>query len=317
MVSDTSEVSEKLVFDTKGDVLLVFTRRCENEEIAKGSPSKSSNLKRKSPHDVSNTITMLVSSKHMALASPVFDAMLAHEKFREGLELKASAKVEIALPDDDPVAFEILAGVIHHRNKSIPKSVSFELLTKLAVLTEKYLMHETLHIVSQVWLLDNSSGDHSISPSGQTDCRGIYPPAIKNARGEAFGEVFSALNGIIVQRIRPHSLTPRIKDSGPFLKNLMSERHYPSSSPASQTLRSIHYAKKTAAAANRANFEGTTLRENRPDRKPNLRSELGETSRGNQSNACMPHLHTSSPAVPSRSSSTNSLLPLRSRHRAR
>lgn len=275
----------------------------------------------------------------MALASPVFDAMLAHEKFREGLELKASAKVEIALPDDDPVAFEILAGVIHHRNKSIPKSVSFELLTKLAVLTEKYLMHETLHIVSQVWL-DNSSGDHSISPSGQTDCRGIYPrifiswvfgnqqdfnvctefailrakenfgsdftdqyllppsiisaysgifmktvitnmssAAIKNARGEAFGEVFSALNGIIVQRIRPHSLCDIAHEHcdfltmGSLIQNAADQGFwpFPQEPYVGKTLSELFsgisnfeintLCQEDSRCRNRANFEGTTLRE--------------------------------------------------------
>ncbi|RAL65950.1 hypothetical protein DID88_005611 [Monilinia fructigena] len=165
MASDISEASEKLVFDTKGDALLIFTQRSEDAGTGKGSPSKSSILKRKSPHDVSNTITMLVSSRYMALASPVFDAMLAHEKFKEGFELKTSAKVEIALPDDGPIAFEILASVIHHRNKSISKSASFKPLTNLAGLTEKYLMHEALQIVSQLWL-DNVSTDYSSLPSG-------------------------------------------------------------------------------------------------------------------------------------------------------
>ncbi|KAB8295028.1 hypothetical protein EYC80_006975 [Monilinia laxa] len=174
MASDMPQASEKLVFDTKGDVLLIFTRRSEDEETGKGSPIKSSIPKRKSPHDASNTITILISSRHMALASPVFDAMLAHEKFKEGFELKTSPKVEITLPDDDPIAFEILASVIHHRNKSIPKSVSFKLLTNLAALTEKYLMHEALHIVSQLWV-DNVSTDHSSLPSGQADLRKICP----------------------------------------------------------------------------------------------------------------------------------------------
>ncbi|QSZ36636.1 hypothetical protein DSL72_006517 [Monilinia vaccinii-corymbosi] len=89
-------------------------------ELGKDSSSKSSSLKRKAPEDTSKTVTMLVSSKHMTLASPVFDAILSNGRFKEGTELLIKGKVEIELPDDDPVAFAIGANVIHHRNKMVP-----------------------------------------------------------------------------------------------------------------------------------------------------------------------------------------------------
>ncbi|TGO58804.1 hypothetical protein BCON_0051g00440 [Botryotinia convoluta] len=119
MVSDTADVSEKLIFDTKGDVLLIFTQHPEDKEEGKDSPSDSTSLKRKTPDDTSNTITMLVSSKHLILASPVFDAMVGDARFEEGAELLACGKVEIKLLDDDPDAFAIVANIIHHRNKML------------------------------------------------------------------------------------------------------------------------------------------------------------------------------------------------------
>ncbi|KAK6607805.1 hypothetical protein H4I96_04040 [Botrytis cinerea] len=60
-----------------------------------------------SPDDDSKTVTMLVSSKQMILTSPVFEAMLGDDRFKEGADLLADDKVDIELPEDDPVAFAI------------------------------------------------------------------------------------------------------------------------------------------------------------------------------------------------------------------
>lgn len=95
---------------------------------------------------------MLVSSKHMTLASPVFDAMLSDGRFKEGSELLANGHVEIELPDDDPVAFAIIANVIHHRNKMVPGELPFQLLTEVAILTEKYQLFSTMQWVSCHWM---------------------------------------------------------------------------------------------------------------------------------------------------------------------
>lgn len=59
-------------------------------------------------------IRMLVSSRHLMLASPVFKAMLQHSNFKEGEELHSTGKVSIPLPDDDPDAFKILLDIIQY-----------------------------------------------------------------------------------------------------------------------------------------------------------------------------------------------------------
>ncbi|KAF7870364.1 hypothetical protein EAF04_004110 [Stromatinia cepivora] len=137
MVSKNPDAPERLVFDSKGDVLLVFTRQSKSEGETKMSPAESG-LKRKAPNDALKTVTILVSSKHMTLASPVFETMLSDDKFKEGAELLAKGKVEIELPDDNADAFSIIVQMIHGRNKTVPQQVPFKLLLKLAILTEKY-----------------------------------------------------------------------------------------------------------------------------------------------------------------------------------
>lgn len=94
---------------------------------------------------------MLVSSKHLILASPVFDAMIGDARFKEGAELLACGKVEIKLPDDDPDAFAIVANVIHHRNKMVPEEISFQSFVKVAILTEKYQIFDAMRWVSKEW----------------------------------------------------------------------------------------------------------------------------------------------------------------------
>ncbi|ESZ92956.1 hypothetical protein SBOR_6675 [Sclerotinia borealis F-4128] len=152
MTSDAPEALEELVFDTKGDVLLILTRHPEGKEKGKDVPNESGSSKRKSPDDVSKNVTMLVSSKHLTLASPVFEIMLGDGRFKEGVELLAQGKVEIELPDDDPVALAIVLNVIHHINKLVPEEIALPLLTEVAILTDKNQLSETMRWVSTSWL---------------------------------------------------------------------------------------------------------------------------------------------------------------------
>jgi hypothetical protein len=95
---------------------------------------------------------MLVSSKHMMLASPVFKAMLQHSRFKEGQELSATGKVEIPLSDDDPDAFTIILDIIHGRNRQVPREIDLELLSPISKLVDKYQMVEAVESFSNGWI---------------------------------------------------------------------------------------------------------------------------------------------------------------------
>lgn len=103
------------------------------------------------PKVPSGSIHFLVSSKHMILASPVFKAMPGGY-FKEGLLLRASGKLKLPLPDDDPIAFEILLNIIHGHHREVPRYVSLWLLTRLAILVDKYQMLERLKVFSDMWI---------------------------------------------------------------------------------------------------------------------------------------------------------------------
>ncbi|PQE18707.1 BTB POZ domain-containing protein [Rutstroemia sp. NJR-2017a BBW] len=93
---------------------------------------------------------VVVSSKHMSLASPVFKAMLQGE-FREGQELRGMKKINLPLPDDDAEAMKILVHLIHCKLKSVPLEVNLELFTNIAILVDKYRTHEVLSIMAPIW----------------------------------------------------------------------------------------------------------------------------------------------------------------------
>jgi hypothetical protein len=103
---------------------------------------------------------VLVSSKHLILASPVFKAMLQGE-FKESLKLRETGELELLLPDDDPDVFLILLNILHHRMKKVPRLVSLVRLTELAILVDKYQMQESVEVFSDMWIdgLKGQKGD--------------------------------------------------------------------------------------------------------------------------------------------------------------
>lgn len=97
-------------------------------------------------------IDLLVSSRHMALASPVFKAMLRHEGFKEGHILSTEGSVKVQLPDDSPRAMRIVCSIIHSQNRRVPRKVSLKRLASIAILVDKYQMVETVESYSDTWI---------------------------------------------------------------------------------------------------------------------------------------------------------------------
>ncbi|KAF7863207.1 hypothetical protein EAF04_007290 [Stromatinia cepivora] len=103
-----------------------------------------------SPTPEPKKIRFVVSSRHLSLASPVFKAML-RGNFQEGLKLKETGKIEIPLPDDDSAAWKILLNIIHGRYMAIPLQLKLQVITQIAVLVDKYRMHEVVYLFFPTW----------------------------------------------------------------------------------------------------------------------------------------------------------------------
>ncbi|EEP76428.1 predicted protein [Uncinocarpus reesii 1704] len=151
-VKRDSAVPDIYRLDPDGDITLVLTRFVtyvdEDDEIlgTKAIPQADTG----DDGVVEEEVIIHASSRHMILASPVFRAML-QRKFSESNTLQLTGRVEIRLPDDDPDALLILLNIIHGHVRKVPLSVDLITLIQLAILVDKYDIHEAVELFSNFW----------------------------------------------------------------------------------------------------------------------------------------------------------------------
>lgn len=146
--------------DPEGDLLLRLTcpveetqgitKSQEPEPIATSDDAFFSSFNQIAVHDeAAQEVHILVSSKHLRLASRVFYALL-QPNFKEGQVLQATGKLELPLPDDDPAVLEILLNIIHGRTKDIPRRMDIHTMASLATLADKYQMAEAIELLVEL-----------------------------------------------------------------------------------------------------------------------------------------------------------------------
>ena len=96
-------------------------------------------------------IRFRVSSKHLTLASSVFKAMLARE-FKEGATLRSTGTIDLHLPDDHPAALLICLNIVHGDSKKVPRKVDLRMLAEIAIIVDKYELHNAVGIKSYLWI---------------------------------------------------------------------------------------------------------------------------------------------------------------------
>ncbi|EKJ72064.1 hypothetical protein FPSE_07754 [Fusarium pseudograminearum CS3096] len=95
-------------------------------------------------------IRMLVSGKHLELASPIFKTMLTGP-FIEG-NADSSGVRRITASDWDPQAFYIVLSIMHGYHRDVPRSISFDLLVKVAMIANYYDCLESVEVYTDMWL---------------------------------------------------------------------------------------------------------------------------------------------------------------------
>jgi hypothetical protein len=161
-VSVESEISEQSGDEAQGDIAIqpelnsvnevngVDSMSANSEDLVLNAFLKKDTFSKSKRPEI--FIHMLVSSKHMILASPVFKAMLQTNIFKEGQKLGANGKVEVPLPEDDPAAFEVVLNAIHGRNKLVPRILSLKLLASISLVVDKYQIAEAVEPFSDSWI---------------------------------------------------------------------------------------------------------------------------------------------------------------------
>ncbi|KAI1027609.1 hypothetical protein LB504_011711 [Fusarium proliferatum] len=93
---------------------------------------------------------MLVSGKHLELASPIFKTMVTGP-FAEGKADSSGFRL-ITASDWDPEAFKIILNIMHGYNRDVPRSLSLEMLVKVAMIVNYYDCFESVELYTDIWL---------------------------------------------------------------------------------------------------------------------------------------------------------------------
>ena len=106
---------------------------------------------------------LLISSKILTLASPVFKAMF-NSKFLEGSTIRSVQNpLELPLPDDDPDALSVLFHTLHFSSKRKFLKLGADLHLDVAQLSDKYECTTSISGESGRWLRSLSESDHESS----------------------------------------------------------------------------------------------------------------------------------------------------------
>jgi hypothetical protein len=110
-------------------------------------------------------ISMMVSSRHLILASTYFRNMLG------GAWKEATPNVEgkkvISERAWDEEAFVLVMDVIHGHNREVPKKLGVELFCKVAVIVDYYGCHEAIEPFSTLWF---AASMHELPSSYGVNC---------------------------------------------------------------------------------------------------------------------------------------------------
>lgn len=136
--------------DPNGDVVLALRNPNAafplwTEEANEGNPA----LPQEAGRDVA--IRIRVSSKHLTLASPYFNAMFKGN-WKEGNALRSDGSVTLFIDNWDPDALSIVMNIIHGRTRQVPREVTIETLGKIAVIVDYYGCSEAVEVFSDMWI---------------------------------------------------------------------------------------------------------------------------------------------------------------------
>jgi hypothetical protein len=93
-----------------------------------------------------------VSSKVLALASPVFAAMFGPQFLEGSILAQSKAPITVPLPEDNPDAVTLLVNILHLRTNEVPTNPSLKTLEEFAVLCDKYDCSRAIRPWSMLWL---------------------------------------------------------------------------------------------------------------------------------------------------------------------
>lgn len=102
-------------------------------------------------HSVSSLIGMRVSSRHLALASPVFMRMF-NGNWHEAREIRSEGIVVLIMDIWDVDITLILMNILHGYAPQVPRKVDLDTLAKIAVMVDYYQCRGAVEVFADIWV---------------------------------------------------------------------------------------------------------------------------------------------------------------------
>ncbi|GFF59813.1 hypothetical protein IFM51744_10058 [Aspergillus udagawae] len=108
-------------------------------------------------HMESDLVGMRVSSRHLALASPVFSRMF-NGNWYEGREIRSEGIAVVVMDIWDVDTTLIVMNIMHGYAPKVPRKVDLDALAKIAVIVDYYQCRGVVEVFADIWI-DQLKGD--------------------------------------------------------------------------------------------------------------------------------------------------------------
>ncbi|KAK6509158.1 hypothetical protein TWF481_003919 [Arthrobotrys musiformis] len=108
------------------------------------------------PHS-SERRKVLASSTILTIASPYFRALLAPNRFSEGLVFQEHKHIELQMFEDDPAAVITVCNILHLQSRKIPPVLNGDQLAEVAIVLDKYDCVDAAWAWTRLWMSGGAS----------------------------------------------------------------------------------------------------------------------------------------------------------------
>lgn len=99
----------------------------------------------------SESLTYLLSSRHLSLASPVFKAMLSGV-WAEGKKDESDGLFHLQAQEWDSEALATVLNIVHGRWSLVPETTTLQKLASIATIVDYYDIRESMQLISSLWM---------------------------------------------------------------------------------------------------------------------------------------------------------------------
>ncbi|KAL6897660.1 hypothetical protein GGI43DRAFT_409566 [Trichoderma evansii] len=117
-----------------------------------GSESTLASSDKSNGTDESEAITFRLSSRHLCLASPIFNAMLCGSWKESAGSVELQLSYDIAATEWNTEALLLLMNIIHGHHRKVPHSVDLDTLAQLSILVDYYECYEIIEFFAHLWI---------------------------------------------------------------------------------------------------------------------------------------------------------------------